>query len=275
MTDNYETKKVLISEILIDDDFNCRGKIIPLQVLDLVESIKEQGLLQPVLIARYDHPTYKYKLIAGFRRTFAHKVLKMTEILATIREPISDVEALSLNLTENLHRENLNIAQEARAIHKLFQQGLTEQQISFKTKTSRGWVQTRGQLLDLEIEVQEMAEAGLINTMQIKELHKIKDRNEQLEAAKSIKLAREKGEKSPKVKQKVKDLQAKRERKKAEMMSIMDFIFDSKCGASIATRVLSWCAGEINTEELLNELRDFYAKEGKLLNPAMYSPVAE
>lgn len=264
-----ETKKIPIAKILIDDDFNCRGKMLPMHVVDLMQDIDRDGLLQPVLVTPIEHPEYDYKLVAGFRRTFACRLLKKTEIMAVIHSGISDMKAVSMNLRENIQRQQLNILQEAKSIKKMRELGMTEADTAKEINMSRGWVQIRFMLLSFPESIQEMAAAGLINNVQIRELYKERDPAKQIEAARQIKLDREKGERAPKVKKKVTNLQVKKERKRAEIFHIQSFIIDS-IGGNIGTRALAWCAGEISTEDLLKDFENYAKKNDKFFNPRSY-----
>ena len=114
--EEYNAHDVLMSEIFSDDEFNCRGRIIPLDVLDLAKSIKETKLQQPIAVQPFKHPTnpnIKYRIIAGHRRFMAFVVNKSTTIPAIIRDGLSELDARLLNLTENLKRQDLNMLQEA------------------------------------------------------------------------------------------------------------------------------------------------------------------
>lgn len=258
-----------IKEIFVDDEFNCRGKILPIHVIDLLKDIEQNGLLQPVLVTPWAQGEYKYKLIAGFRRMFAHRILKRDEIDAVVRENLSAIDALRINLSENLQRQNLNILQEALAIEKMHKAGLSEEETAKAVNMSRGWVQVRFMLLTMPDAIKESAAAGLFNLNQIRELYKIRDPKIQLEAAKTIKEARERGEKKPRVKAKVKDLDQKKERKRHEIFDLLDFLMEVG-GSNIGTRTMAWCAGEISTRELLEDYKHHYASVGKMFIPESY-----
>ena len=76
-----------ISKIHADEEFNCRGPISPMEVMDLAESIREKGLLQPVVVMEYDQAEkertgYDYLLIAGYRRYTAKVKILRHETIA-------------------------------------------------------------------------------------------------------------------------------------------------------------------------------------------------
>src|SRR5437870_834670 len=74
---------------------------------EFVESIRKQGLIEPVLLRRCSSPPYKYELVAGYRRIAALQELGINEVPAIVRD-IDDTTSLALSLIENLHRQNPN-----------------------------------------------------------------------------------------------------------------------------------------------------------------------
>src|SRR5262245_14130389 len=108
---DYTAVMVPMDQIFSDDDFNCRGRIAPIDVIDLAKSIEEVGLQQPIVVQPYKHPLNPkilYRIMAGHRRFMAFRVNKSDKIPAFIREGLTDFEARLLNLTENLKRQDLN-----------------------------------------------------------------------------------------------------------------------------------------------------------------------
>ena len=171
-----QLREVKMVEILMDEDFNCRGAIAPIDVVDLAKDIERQGLIQPITVAPLTEPVNGklFKLLAGHRRFKAHIVLKKETILATVRdEPMSEIDARAINLAENLMRKDLNVLQEARAIRHFFILGLTETEVAQKLGQSRGWVQIRAMLLKLPNEVQKEVESGMISHTNVRELYAI------------------------------------------------------------------------------------------------------
>ena len=164
-------KQIPLDDIHADAEFNCRGDILPIDVHDLALDIKERGLLQPVIVSPYTEEQeaetgYKYRLIAGFRRFTAHRVIQEKRILCIIRpDMVDEAEARLLNLTENTQRKDLNILQEARALTGLRALGVGEFDIAKRLGKSRGWVQVRCILLKLPEELHQEAAAGLIKLL--------------------------------------------------------------------------------------------------------------
>lgn len=247
--ERYAVVNVPIDDILSDDTFNCRGQIIPFDVRDLVESIRERGLDFPVTIINWNRDGYKYKMVAGHRRHLAMKLCKKTEIPANIRTDLDESGQRLLNLNENVCRLDLNVMQEANGIKWFLSQGWSEDLIAAKTQQSRGWVQVRSILLKLPEEIQKEAAAGVLTQIQIRNLFSLKDNDARFAAVRKIKDAKERSETidiSPKKPQKPHD---KRERSVTEMESLQEYI-QEQIGNNIATRILGWNRGFVSDYEI-------------------------
>lgn len=119
---------------------------------ELAESIKEHGIIQPILVTKIDGD--KYELIAGERRLQASKLAELKEIPAIVRLATNQ-QKLELAIVENIQRHNLNAVEEARAYHKLGKEfNLTQEEIAKKTGKSRSAIANIIRLLDLPIEIQ-------------------------------------------------------------------------------------------------------------------------
>lgn len=127
---------------------------------ELVFSIKEIGLLQPVVVRRASNG---YELIAGERRLRASKEAGLTEIPAIIRDTDDD-DLLRDALLENLHRANLNALEEAAAYEQLLSDfGCTQEQLAQRIGRSRPQVSNTLRLLKLPPNVQRRVAAGVLS----------------------------------------------------------------------------------------------------------------
>jgi ParB family transcriptional regulator, chromosome partitioning protein len=127
----------------------------------LAGSLGEQGVLQPVLVR--PKPGGTYELVAGERRWRAAQIAGMDVIPALVR-PHDDAQALELALVENMAREDLNPAEEARACAALVEElGLTREEVGRKVGRSRVAVSNLLRLLELPDEVIEMLEQGKLS----------------------------------------------------------------------------------------------------------------
>lgn len=128
---------------------------------ELAESIKAQGVMQPVLV-RPVSPGY-YEIIAGERRWRAAQIAGLQEVPALIRE-VPDEAALAMSLIENIQRENLNPLEEAMGIQRLIKEfGMTHQAASQALGSSRSAVSNLLRLLNLPSPVQELLMQGKID----------------------------------------------------------------------------------------------------------------
>jgi ParB family transcriptional regulator, chromosome partitioning protein len=140
--------------------FQPRSEFDPEQLRELADSIKQRGVIQPLLVRPIRTATpqaenaRRYELIAGERRWRAAREAGLTTMPAIVREA-SDQEVLELALIENLQREDLNAIEEARAYDQLATQfKLTQEQIAQKVGRSRAAVANSMRLLALPSEVQ-------------------------------------------------------------------------------------------------------------------------
>ena len=261
-----KTAMLQMDDIFTDEDFNCRGAIVPIDVVDLAKSIEAQGQLTPVIVTplKEAREGKKYLLVAGYRRYTACAVLKKLEIWASIREDLDDRSMRFINLKENTERKALNIVQEARAIARLKAFGICAEDVARELGVSRGWVQIRFQLLDLPQEIQAEAINGVIKQNDIRTLAQLRDPTKQIEAAKRIKEIVQRGEKrqAAAVQVKAKSIYARRGRNKVEVERMM-FYIQSQLGNGLHTRTMAWMCGNINDNELFQDLETFATEKGK------------
>jgi ParB family chromosome partitioning protein len=128
---------------------------------ELAESIRQQGVIQPILV----HALAKdrFEIIAGERRWRAAQLAGLSEIPAIVRV-VNDEAALAMALIENIQRENLNAMEEARALERLqVEFNLTHEQIGKAVGKSRVSVSNLLRLLDLHVDVKTMLERGDID----------------------------------------------------------------------------------------------------------------
>lgn len=269
-TTNMEIVDLPLSKLHADEEFNSRGRISLMDVTDLSRSMQESGLQQPINVSPYnDEERAKtgkdYLIICGYRRFHAARVLEWPTIPCVVQKRLSHLDALLLNLSENLHRKNLNILQEAKAISNLKAAGLTQEDVARYLQQSRGWVQVRFLLLDLPNEIQIEAAAGLISQQQIRDLSSIASKEDQFEAVRAIKDAKLKGEKSPKVHHKTikagRSVMTRRERTRTEIFEMIEHIAEN-IGYNIGTRTLAWAAGEIADVELYRDIKNLADEKG-------------
>ncbi|WGI25455.1 ParB/RepB/Spo0J family partition protein [Halomonas alkaliantarctica] len=138
--------------------YQPRRDIQPEALEELADSIRAQGVMQPIVVRPIG--VDRYEIIAGERRWRAAQLAELDVIPAVIRE-VSDEVALALALIENIQRENLNAIEEAMALKRLGDEfELTQQQIADAVGKSRTQVANLLRLLALDPEVQTLLERG-------------------------------------------------------------------------------------------------------------------
>jgi ParB family transcriptional regulator, chromosome partitioning protein len=150
----------------------------------LADSIKQHGVLQPIVVRRKGDGSFE--LIAGERRLRASKLAGLRQIPAIIRNS-SDEQALVLALMENLQREDLNPMEAARAYHRMMKEfGLTQEGIAQQLGRERSSVANIARLTNLPNEIQQLVESGRISTGHAKILLGVARADLQLKLARQI-----------------------------------------------------------------------------------------
>ena len=148
------------------------------ELAELAQSIKENGLLQPLLLRPAPKIPGKYELVAGERRLRAVQKLGWKEVPAVIRE-VDDDALLVLALVENLQREALNPMEEAEGYHVLMDNhGLSHAQIGRSVGKSRSTVANMVRLLQLPASVRKYVEAGSLTSGHARALLALDDQEE-------------------------------------------------------------------------------------------------
>ena len=151
---------------------------------ELADSIKAQGLVQPVVVRRLT--LGGYELIAGERRWRAAQLAGLTTIPAVIRE-IPDQAAAAMSLIENIQREDLNSLEEALALRRLVDEfGLTHQQTAEAVGRSRVAVTNLLRLLELSPEVKQLLEQRLLEMGHARALLSLTQAELQLKLAQKV-----------------------------------------------------------------------------------------
>lgn len=150
---------------------------------ELADSIKQFGLLQPILVQdRKDH----YEIIAGERRWRAAKIAGLKEIPVIIRD-YSEQEIMEISLIENIQREDLNPIEEAQAYKRLLTEfNLKQDEVAERVSKSRAAVTNSIRLLKLSDEVQQMVIDDMISTGHARALLAVEDPEEQYNLAQQI-----------------------------------------------------------------------------------------
>ena len=153
-------------------------------LIELSDSIKTHGLLQPIIV--HESTQGYYQIIAGERRWRASKLAGLTEIPVIIMEADA-LEAAEIAIIENIQRQDLNAYEEAAAYNALMEQyGLTQEEVAEKVGKSRSAVANAMRLLDLPDEVIEMLKTGDISAGHSRALLGLKNKDIIVDTAEQI-----------------------------------------------------------------------------------------
>jgi ParB family chromosome partitioning protein len=163
-------------------EYQPRKKFEPKALQDLKQSIKEKGVIQPILLRKSGAG---FQLIAGERRVRAAIELGLKEIPALVKEIDRGEDILEISLIENIQREDLNPLEKARGYRRLVDEfGLSQEQVAAKVSKDRATVANTMRILELEEEIKSMIEDGKINFGQARALLAISSGEKRMELAK-------------------------------------------------------------------------------------------
>ncbi len=152
-------------------------------LLELADSIKQFGILQPLLVRKRDD---YYEIIAGERRWRAAKMAGVKEVPVIIKD-YTEQEIVEIGLIENIQRENLNPIEEAMAFKKLLEEfNLKQDEVAERVSKSRTAVTNSMRLLKLDSKVQQMIVDDMISTGHARALLAIDNKEQQYELATKV-----------------------------------------------------------------------------------------
>lgn len=182
-TEPTDVQRIRI-ETIVPNRYQPRHTFPPDELAELAASIKESGVLQPIMVRRKGDGIYE--LISGERRWRASKEAGLETIPVVIRN-CSDQEALLLALVENLQREDLNPMETARAYSRMMNEfGLTQDAIAAKVGRDRSSVANFVRLIHLHPELQELVQKGTLTTGHAKALLSLSSPEDQLKIGKIV-----------------------------------------------------------------------------------------
>ena len=172
-------------DLLSRGKYQPRVDMRPESLGELADSIRAQGLIQPILVRPLPRPdvaaSQRYEIIAGERRWRAAQMAGITEIPAVIRD-VPDEAAVAMALIENIQREDLNPLEEARALNRLIEEfGLTHQSAAEAVGRSRAAVSNLLRLMELADEVKLLLEQRSIEMGHARALLGLTTRRQQIE----------------------------------------------------------------------------------------------
>lgn len=174
----------LRTNAIVPNRFQPRQTFSPQELAELTASLKQSGLLQPILVRRKGDGMYE--LISGERRWRAAKDAGLETIQAIIRN-CTDEESIVLSLIENLQRQDLNPMDTARAYQRMMNEfGLTQDNIAQRVGCERSSVANAVRLLNLPVDVQHLIGSGELSTGHAKVILGLTSSNDQIRIARAV-----------------------------------------------------------------------------------------
>ncbi|OGS22144.1 MAG: hypothetical protein A2252_04675 [Elusimicrobia bacterium RIFOXYA2_FULL_39_19] len=165
--------------------YQARKKFDLEKLKDLADSIKEKGVIQPLIISPSLIPG-EYELIAGERRFRASKMAGLKEVPVILRQ-VTDKERSQISLIENIQREDLDAIEEANGYKSIMEEfDLTQEELSKLVGKDRSVVANCLRLLNLPVEVQDLVSGGLISSGHARSIASISDTAKQKDLIKRI-----------------------------------------------------------------------------------------
>ncbi len=169
---------------IVPNEYQPRRVFKDAALQELAQSIKEKGIIQPVIVRYGDDGTYK--LIAGERRLRAAKIAGLAVIPALIKEAAPQ-EAIELALIENIQREDLNPIETAEAFQRLINEfSLTHDNLSHRVGKDRATVTNYLRILKLPAEIRTWIAEGTLSIGHAKALLQIEDARVQMDTARRV-----------------------------------------------------------------------------------------
>jgi ParB family chromosome partitioning protein len=171
-------------DAIVPNRYQPRQTFSPQELAELTASLKQNGLLQPILVRRKGDGIYE--IISGERRWRAAKEAGLETIQAVIRN-CGDEESVVLALIENLQREDLNPMEMARAYNRMMNEfGLTQDIIARRVDCERSSIANIVRLINLPLEIQQLIETDQISMGHAKVILGLSSQNEQLRVAQLV-----------------------------------------------------------------------------------------
>ncbi|NGQ96082.1 ParB/RepB/Spo0J family partition protein [Brevibacillus sp. SYP-B805] len=176
-----------VAEILINEirpnPYQPRKEFAPEAIAELAESIKEHGIIQPLIVRK---SIKGYELVAGERRLRAAKEAGLKKVPVVVK-PYTDQQLMEIALIENLQRENLNPIEEAEAYEKLINHySYTQEELAKKIGKSRPHVTNILRLLQLPAALRELVASSALSMGHARALLPIENEKQQLQLANDV-----------------------------------------------------------------------------------------
>lgn len=255
-------------DIFVDPEFNCRGQFSPQDVYTLGQNIRDRGQLVPLIVQpiedvpdkeRPEPCAWPFRLVAGHRRYMAiDRFTAGTHAKCCVETGLTRQQARILNYTENLHRDDLNILQEAQGLADSWPDEPVKV-VATAIKRPKRWVKVRRDLLTLPDYIQNRAASGQLDQYDIEILAALEP--DQIEPTFQNIITTKGKKKRPAV---TRGRQNNRSRGKKEIESMIALLFASDhfsglttSQRDLATSTLAWVVRGIDSREFLEKRLGF------------------
>ena len=155
-----EEFKIIQIKDIQKNPYQPRKEFLEEKIQELAQSIKENGLIQPIIVRK--SPVLGYEILAGERRYRASIAAGLSEVSVIVKQ-LSDQDMMLHSIIENLQRENLNPIEEAKAYQSLIDKGFTHTEIAEKMGKSRPYITNLVRLLGLPKHILTEVESGRLS----------------------------------------------------------------------------------------------------------------
>lgn len=158
--DRVRAARTVATELLSPSPFQPRRRFDEGEISGLAESIRQNGILQPILVRRRPDSPDRFEIVAGERRWRAAQEVQLHEVPIIVKE-LSDQQVLEMALVENLQRQDLSAIEEADGYQRLISEfGYTQEALAGHMGKSRSHVANTLRLLNLPAPVKDMLQSG-------------------------------------------------------------------------------------------------------------------
>jgi len=167
-------------DLIHSNPYQPRTRFAEEELAELSASVKEQGIIQPLLVRK--SVTLGYELIAGERRLRAAKIAGLTQVPVVVKE-VSDAQMLEISLVENIQREDLNPLEESEAYYRLMTEfGMTQEQVADRVGKSRPAVANFLRLKNLPEQIRDSVREGELSMGHARALLSLEHSAQQIDA---------------------------------------------------------------------------------------------
>lgn len=244
-----------VGDIYYDPALNCRSEFLPQSCLELAESIREHGLLFPIVVQPIedmegDFPLdYKYRVLAGHRRFIAvTRLLAWDKIPCCVMFGLSAKDACIVNAVENVERRNLNLFEEGIALRSIFPNGASYREMGLVMSKGQDWCRIRWRIMELPEELQKDCAAGRLHPTDIALILARKGDENRIALANVIKRAIAQGDSARRRQERF--AKTKRSRTRTAIQTMMAHLMTEEI-AACPLLALAWASGQLTDEAFL------------------------